>query len=39
MYVMVDTQNQNRSVANIVFTPNARSDHAKARQITAETIF
>ena len=39
MYVMVDAANQNRSVANVVFTPNARTNLAEADQITMQTIF
>jgi hypothetical protein len=39
MYVMVDASNQNRSVANVVFTPDARTNLAEADQITMQTIF
>ena len=39
MYVMVDAANQNRSVANVVFTPDARTNLAEADQITMQTIF
>jgi len=39
MYVMVDAANQNRSVANVVFTPDARTKLAEADQITMQTIF
>jgi hypothetical protein len=39
MYVMVDSKNQNRSVANIVFTPNSRTNLAKSAQITTQTVF
>ena len=38
-YVMVDSKNENRSLVNVVFTPNARSKLAKADQITMQTIF
>jgi hypothetical protein len=39
MYVMVDAANDNRSVANVVFTPDARTRLAQADQITMQTIF
>ena len=39
MYVMVDAANQNRSVATVVFTPDARTNLAEADQITMQTIF
>jgi hypothetical protein len=39
MYVMVDAANQNRSAANIVFTPNARTNLAQADQIAVQTLF
>lgn len=38
-YVMVDAANQNRSVADVVFAPDARTNLAGADQITMETIF
>lgn len=38
-YVMVDSRNENRSLVNVVFTPNARTKLAKADQITMQTIF
>ena|SRR5436190_18692133 len=38
-YVMVDAANQNRSAAQIVFTPDARSSLAQADQITTAGIF
>jgi hypothetical protein len=38
-YVMVDAAHEGRSVANIVFTPDARSRLAKADQIATQTIF
>ena len=38
-YFMVDAAHQGRSLATIVFTPDARSRLAKADQITAQTIF
>lgn len=38
-YVMVDSKNENRSLAQVVFTPNARTKLAKADQITMQTIF
>jgi len=38
-YVMVDSANQNRSLATVVFTPNARAKLALADQITMETVF
>ena len=38
-YIMVDAAHQGRSLATIVFTPDARSRLAKADQITAQTIF
>ena len=39
MYVMVHSKNENRSLVNVVFTPNARTKLAKADQITMQTIF
>jgi hypothetical protein len=36
---MVDSANDNRSLANVVFTPNARTGLAKADQIAFQTIF
>jgi hypothetical protein len=36
---MVDAANQNRSVADVVFAPDARTNLAGADQITMETIF
>ena len=39
MYVMVDSANDNRSIASVVFTPDARTRLAKADQITFQTIF
>lgn len=39
MYVMVDAANQNRSVANVAFTPDARTNLAEADQITMQVIF
>jgi hypothetical protein len=38
-YVMVDAANENRSLAQIVFTPDARSSLAQAGQITTAGIF
>jgi predicted aconitase with swiveling domain len=38
-YVMVDAANENRSPAQIVFTPGARSSLAQADQITTAGIF
>jgi hypothetical protein len=38
-YVMVDSKNENPSIVNVVFTPNARTKLAKADQITMQTIF
>jgi hypothetical protein len=38
-YVMVDSKNENRSLVNVVFTPNARTKLAKADQITMQTVF
>lgn len=38
-YLMVDSKNENRSIVNVVFTPNARTKLAKADQITMQTIF
>ena len=38
-YVMVDAANQNRSVADVVFATDARTNLAGADQITMETIF
>jgi hypothetical protein len=39
MYVVVDKKNENPSLVNVVFTPNARTKLAKADQITMQTIF
>jgi hypothetical protein len=38
-YVMVDAANENRSAAQIVFTPKVRSSLAQADQITTAGIF
>jgi len=38
-YVMVDAAHENRSLADIVFTPDARTRLAKADQLALETIF
>jgi hypothetical protein len=39
MYVMVDSGADNRSIANVVFTPNARTRLASADQIVFQTVF
>lgn len=38
-YVMVDNANENRSIANVVFTPNARTKLSGADQIAFQAIF
>ena len=39
MYVMADASNENRSVASVVFTPNATRMLAKSDQIASQVIF